>query len=152
MAKIDLGQTIQVLANVGVIAGIIFLAVEIRQNNRLMMAQTRSDIAQEIAGSLRAMSMSEFAGDVAQPEVLQQVGSVEALRFQNYNLAVFRMWENIHYQWSLGLYEDSEFAGEKEIWAEAINRPSLCGLFCRSRNGFSAEFRSEIEAILERPC
>ncbi len=41
MKKIDLGQTITILANVGVIAGIVFLAVELRQNNTLMAAQAR---------------------------------------------------------------------------------------------------------------
>jgi hypothetical protein len=33
MKKIDLGQTISILANLGVIAGIVFLAFELRQNN-----------------------------------------------------------------------------------------------------------------------
>ena len=32
MKKIDLGQTLNTLANIGVIAGIIFLAIEVRQN------------------------------------------------------------------------------------------------------------------------
>ena len=41
MNKIDLGQTIAVLANVGVIAGIVFLGIELRQNNELMDAQLR---------------------------------------------------------------------------------------------------------------
>jgi hypothetical protein len=35
MKKIDLGQAIQI-ANVGVIAGIVFLGVEIHQNNEAM--------------------------------------------------------------------------------------------------------------------
>lgn len=39
MKKIDLGQFISILANVGVISGIIFLAVEIRQNDKMMMSQ-----------------------------------------------------------------------------------------------------------------
>ena len=39
MKKIDLGQTIGILANVGVIAGIVFLAVELRQNNELLATQ-----------------------------------------------------------------------------------------------------------------
>ena len=39
MKKIDLSQTITILANLGVIAGIIFLAVELQQNNRLLDAQ-----------------------------------------------------------------------------------------------------------------
>ncbi len=41
MKKIDLGQTITILANVGVIAGIVFLGVELRQNNELMAADAR---------------------------------------------------------------------------------------------------------------
>jgi len=40
LKKIDLGQTITILANIGVIAGIIFLAFELRQNNELLVAQT----------------------------------------------------------------------------------------------------------------
>jgi len=52
MNKIDLGQTIVILANVGVIAGIVFLAVEIRQNNRIVQAQTRAQIASESADHL----------------------------------------------------------------------------------------------------
>ncbi len=32
MKKIDLGQTISILANFGVIAGIVFLGLEIRQS------------------------------------------------------------------------------------------------------------------------
>jgi len=42
MKKINLGQTIQILANVGVIAWIVFLAVEIRTNtesNRIAVEQ-----------------------------------------------------------------------------------------------------------------
>jgi hypothetical protein len=42
--KIDLGQTIGILANIGVITGIVFLAVEIRQNKDQLAAQTRNAI------------------------------------------------------------------------------------------------------------
>ena len=42
MTKIDLGRTIGILANVGVIAGILLLAVEVQQNNYLLTAQART--------------------------------------------------------------------------------------------------------------
>lgn len=42
MKKLDLGQTITILANLGVIAGIIFLAIELQQNNQLLGAQARA--------------------------------------------------------------------------------------------------------------
>jgi hypothetical protein len=38
MKKIDLSQAVQLLANVGVIAGILFLAFEVRQNNDFLQA------------------------------------------------------------------------------------------------------------------
>ncbi len=39
MKKIDLGQIITILANVGVVIGLVFLTLEIRQNNAQMRAQ-----------------------------------------------------------------------------------------------------------------
>jgi len=50
MKKIDLGQTINTLANLGVIAGIIFLAIEIRASTRATQAasiQAASALDQE---------------------------------------------------------------------------------------------------------
>jgi len=38
LKKIDLGQAIGILANAGVIAGIVFLGMELRQNNELVVA------------------------------------------------------------------------------------------------------------------
>lgn len=39
MKKIDLGQAVGILANIGVIAGIIFLVFELQQNNKLLRAE-----------------------------------------------------------------------------------------------------------------
>ena len=41
MKKIDLGQRISILANLGVIAGIVFLGIEVRQNNDALNSQSR---------------------------------------------------------------------------------------------------------------
>jgi hypothetical protein len=60
MKKIDLGQTITILANVGVITGIAFLAAELRQNNEMMRAQTRNDIAQSVIELLRDTADTEY--------------------------------------------------------------------------------------------
>ena len=47
MNKIDVGQTISILANIGVIAGIAFLAIEIRDSNtQARIATTQETIAQ----------------------------------------------------------------------------------------------------------
>jgi len=48
MRKIDLGQTIQSLANLGVIAGIVFLAVEIRQNTQSLEINAYQELIAQI--------------------------------------------------------------------------------------------------------
>lgn len=51
MKKLDVGATIQVLANVGVLAGIILLAVELRQNNNLLGVELRANSTERILGT-----------------------------------------------------------------------------------------------------
>jgi len=41
LKKIDVGQTIGILANLGVVAGILFLVVEIQQNTETLQAEMR---------------------------------------------------------------------------------------------------------------
>lgn len=51
----DFGQLVALGANVGVIAGLVFLAMEVRQNNKLLAAQARYSLRQyrsDIADSL----------------------------------------------------------------------------------------------------
>jgi hypothetical protein len=38
MQKIDFGQSIGILAKLGVIAGIVFLALELQQNNEVLVS------------------------------------------------------------------------------------------------------------------
>jgi hypothetical protein len=48
MKKIDLGQTAAVLANLGVIAGVLFLALELQQNNELIEAEGRLNRSKQV--------------------------------------------------------------------------------------------------------
>jgi len=58
---INVGESISILANTGVIAGIIFLALELRQNNNHLAAQARYSLKQyrsDIADSIMAHLVS----------------------------------------------------------------------------------------------
>ena len=62
MKKIDLGQIITILANVGVVIGLVFLTLEIRQNNAQMRAQGAYSIDQSVETLNRAVYLDkEFA-------------------------------------------------------------------------------------------
>jgi hypothetical protein len=55
MKSINLGQAIQIFANVGVIAGIILLVVELRQNNELLHIEHRANVNERIQGNAQTV-------------------------------------------------------------------------------------------------
>ena len=62
MKKVAFGQTIGILANIGVIAGIIFLGVELQQNNELLQTEAGYKLLQSrIAIRNRIIDQSNFA-------------------------------------------------------------------------------------------
>ena len=56
MKKIDVGQTISIFANVGVIAGIVFLGIELRQNNELSRAEAQRARAAIVSENFRSVT------------------------------------------------------------------------------------------------
>ena len=50
MKKFDLGQSLAVLANVGVLAGIVFLGIEIRDTNTQARVATTQGVVDQLAG------------------------------------------------------------------------------------------------------
>ena len=85
MKKIDLGQAITILANVGVVAGIVFLGLELRQNNQFLGAESRynllqnrhnvhlmviqdDDVADLLVKARTEQELTETAGNTRQPD------------------------------------------------------------------------------------
>ena len=87
MKKVDLVQTIGVLANVGVIAGIVFLAIELQQNTTLLKAQAGYALAENRASNNDLLKSSpEFASLIAKLADGSQLTSAE--RWQEHGFYV----------------------------------------------------------------
>jgi hypothetical protein len=110
MKKLDLGQSIQILANIGVIAGIAFLAVQIRTNtatNRIAMYQASSENWMQLNG--------ELATDVGLNELLEKAFSGQTLDSIEYRR--FGAWVNqqlthaafVRRLFEAGLFSEVEF-------------------------------------------
>ena len=66
MKKIDLGQTLSILANLGVIAGIVFLAIEVRQNQESLEQSNLIDRAAVLTDT--TAHFAEFRYVISQDE------------------------------------------------------------------------------------
>ena len=65
MKKLELGQTLQLLGNLGVIVGILLLVYELNQNRHMMMAQTRNELAQGVTNILFELQNNTEMAEIA---------------------------------------------------------------------------------------
>ena len=153
MRKIDLGQTITILANVGVIAGIIFLGFELQQNQRMMMAQTRNEISRtsiELQQSNREPTQASVIVRGIRGESLTEE---ESFQFARWAAVTLEFWENVDYQYRQGLFDAEEYRAQLNRARNRLNSQSgLRDYFCARRDNFSASFVSAMDSILEQPC
>ena len=93
MKKIDLGQTISILANIGVIAGIVFLALELQQNNTLLSAQARSELANRRTGFIEMVINSQDLAEIVVKKAKNEpLTDAEDLRFRALGRRMFASW------------------------------------------------------------
>ena len=94
MKKFDLGQTISILANLGVIAGIVFLGLELQQNNELLEAESRYALADRAVGlSMTVAENRNLALALAKLMDGDSLDTAEEIQLRSYALAIFRNFE-----------------------------------------------------------
>jgi hypothetical protein len=67
---------------------------------------------------------------------------------------VFRYFENVHYQYRVGLYDDHEFERQKIAWGNYMNGSArVPKIWCEYQHVVSAEFAVGLNALLNKgPC
>ena len=121
MKKIELGQMITILANLGVIGGIVFLAVELQQNNELLNIQVRA------SHSSRANPVTEMV--IENPDLIALLGKdpellteTERHRLRLLGIRTLMTWEQTFQDIMNGLAEESE---ERRVMKSVYARPVL---------------------------
>jgi hypothetical protein len=109
MNKINLGQAVQLLANVSVIVGIVFLAMQLQQNSALLVAQARATRAQvRLDGLQDALSNPELLQAVFKQLNGQPVTDMEEfLLFIDANRS-FVSWQFVYGEFREGLIESDD--------------------------------------------
>ena len=108
MSKLGLGEKIQVTANIGVIAGIVFRGMEIRQNNEQLAAQTRYNYCQSRVELTLVAALNEDIANIAiKTAANQDLTPAEVLRVNRLMSATFAYGE-----YEFGEYEKSRLTIE----------------------------------------
>ncbi len=150
MKKIDLGQTVGILANLGVLVGILLLAYELNQTRDMTQAQTRNEMSQGlIAIMLDLAGDAETASLILRGDNGEELSELDRSRYTNLTVAQLRYHENVHYQYVKGTYDETEYLAQREGWRNFVFQTiGLVEVFCTIRSGLSPAFVSEIEGLL----
>lgn len=149
MKTIDFGQTLQLLGNVGVVVGILLLVYELNQNRELMEAQTRHEIAQSIVEQLGELASDGDLADLARRARCGRLESgLEEDRYFSHVNSRLRYWEDAHFQYRRGLFDEAEFSAQREAWRAFIQPGATQEAWNRMKLSFSSEFVREIDALI----
>jgi hypothetical protein len=152
MKKIDIGQTIQILANIGVIAGIVFLAVEVQQANNAVQSSTLQAIGELSYGSARAIVENTELRQALQAARRGEdlTDDQEYMLFASYN-GLMRIQQIRYQQLRLGvLSEDTIF--EVGGTGPGYRNPYFQKYWTENSSQFSDEFRTFIEQCVMAEC
>jgi hypothetical protein len=98
MKKIPLGPTIGILANLGVIAGIVFLGLELRQNNQLLQAEAIGALLEtRINRSAELARNQGVAALLAKNSRREALTDEEMLRLTQFHIRIFLGFEKTYF-------------------------------------------------------
>jgi hypothetical protein len=142
-------------ANLGVLIGLLLLIAELNQNRDMMRAQIRHELAMGIVDLLDTPASNQQLANVLFRGISgEKLTPSEMYQFEMRTNALFRYWEDVHYQYRVGLYDDAEFEKQRDAWKESLERSPLArDYWCKVRLLYSPEFAREMDGLLAAtPC
>jgi hypothetical protein len=104
--KIDIAQFVGILANIGVIAGIVFLGIELRQNNDLLRAEARASRVTMSQGAFLPLMQSSHLAEALGPSLGAESG-IDSLLVTFYYQYILVGWEYSFFEVRLGALDES---------------------------------------------
>ena len=152
MKSIRLGEAIQILSNIGVLAGIVFLAYEIHQNT----VSTQLSAAQNYLGSSYQMSMHfaenpELAGLVTKSMTNpDQLSPIEAFQLDRLQFSTLRTWQNMHYQYITHVLGEDFWLPQRRFIKSTLNaNGSLRAYWKANAHFYTSAFNEEVQKIVQ---
>ena len=142
MKKINLSQTVGILANIGVIAGIVFLGIELQQNNELLQAQARFNLNQNSIGFAETWyEQPHIAAILAKSNRDEELSDEEEIQLFALGLRVLNSWQWRFREFQEGALADINIESMRNVFHERL--PLKYGLpqtFERAKGSLDRDF------------
>jgi hypothetical protein len=137
----------QLIAALGVIASLFYLAAQIRQNTRSMRAMMVDSLARSIADVIRPMAEDRDLMRAFHVVVEDWHGATEEDRMRALPLffSTFKLFENTWFQQRQGALDPNQWIGWDAYIRMYYHRPGVKDWWLVRRAAFSPEFREYVE-------
>ena len=145
-----LNERLALIANLSVVAGIVFLAVELQRNTEAIEAQTRDSMTEKQMEYYGWIATNRDLADVFVRGNSGSEGMDPTSLMMYYNIAqgMLREYENSHYQYERGLFAGEDFEPRIQRWRSAMAGVGFREVWADVREGYSSTFRAEIDRIV----
>ena len=151
----NLGNLGDFLGGIGVVITLLYLAIQIRQNNRLLKAETAAAHTRSVEGTTEELG-NWIAGIVENRDVAEvwmkglasyaELDEVDKLRFDYLGSRLLQAYQSI--------YRRAGNTGDDEIWEVCLSyihmylsSPGFARLWADSRSMYLANFAAEIDKV-----
>ena len=147
-----LNQWLTLIANLGVLVGIVFLAIEINQNT----AALKIGAMQDVSRAATELSLDTVHSDHL-PEIIvkdlagQQLAPEEAYRLELYHFATMRNFETYYFQWQAGFIDEDLFRSRQFAFRGLLQQKSARSWWEEYKHSFAASFRAHVESEVIEP-
>lgn len=151
MKKIDLGQAITILANIGVIAGIVFLAVEINQSTLQTQLQTASNFHDTFTTvELNLATNNDLLDALLKSQKGEALSEIDELRVLVIYRAILRGYQNTFYQSRTGVILPAVWEGERNQMKQSFGfDPGMVRYWHGNKALYSPDFNDMISTLID---
>ena len=150
MKKIDRDRTIQILANVGVIAGIVFLGLEMQQNNEALDIQARLEReGWHRAAMARRAQNPDLIRAMAKARRGDELTDEDAIVLELEGQAVLIDWMLVFRLVDDGVIERSSIP--ISVWRDIFQDPGFSDVWTKTMHWYPEEFVEFMERNIVNP-
>jgi hypothetical protein len=142
------GALAELVGAVGVVASLVFVGLQVRQNTRSMRASTYDSLVRSNGDWISALIQDPSLASAFETAVTRwsDVDVKDRPRVMYLLTQLFRHWENSFFQRRQGTLEPSLWATWEGIILSYFHQPGIQEWWKVRRHAYSAEFRAFLEA------
>ena len=145
----DFNRWLQLVSNVAVVGGLIFLAFEVRHNTNVAEVQTHSELLQIAHETHNWKLEPQFAEVIVKATAdYESLSASEKVQFGTYVFELLNVWEHALGVHSRGLMSDTYWEAWNDTFHPNMKDPAWRSVWEDVKPHFAAEFQRHVDSYL----